>query len=186
MSARGGWCLQIAAYAEFRQDWAAALKYYRSAYSSLQDLSLAKDARRFQHIAEATAVAEQIHFKLCTISLHSGRCARALLAVWSCVARVVVVCVECAPGSASLCLTNEFPWCALCAASRRPFHSSVSTCTSGSVCFRLELHPSCMQHMPCGALASIVPSQSCWQHARQPLGRVGPLNGALFRRKPSR
>ena len=26
----------------------------------------------------------------------------------------------------------------------------------------------------------------CWQHARQPLGRVGPLNGALFRRRPSR
>lgn len=67
---------QIAAYAEFRQDWAAALKYYRSAYSSLQDLPLTKDARRFQHIAEATAVAEQIHFKLCTILLHSGGCAR--------------------------------------------------------------------------------------------------------------
>jgi hypothetical protein len=38
-----------------------------------------------------------------------------------------------------------------------------------------------MQHIPCGALASIVPSQSCWQHAHQPPGRVGPLNGALLR-----
>jgi hypothetical protein len=113
--------IQIAAYAEFRQDWAAAIKYYRSAYSSLQDLPLAKDARRFQHIAQATAVAEQIHFKLCTILLHSGRWARTCglgicCLVWSLSASSAFL-------AQSLCLTTMVPRHALCAALRRPFRS---------------------------------------------------------------
>jgi hypothetical protein len=46
------YAFKIAAYAEFRQDWAAALKYYHSAYSSLQDVPLLKGPRRYQNILE--------------------------------------------------------------------------------------------------------------------------------------
>lgn len=76
-SAREGGCQQIGAYAEFRQDWASALKYYGEAYKCLQEVPRGKEPYQLQRLAEIVLVSEQINFKLCTLLLHSGRCAPA-------------------------------------------------------------------------------------------------------------
>ncbi|KAK3279876.1 hypothetical protein CYMTET_12260, partial [Cymbomonas tetramitiformis] len=67
------YCFKIAVYAEFRQDWAAALKYYHAAYAHLQELMASPEGTSTaQRIAELLAVSEQVHLKLCTLMLHSS------------------------------------------------------------------------------------------------------------------
>lgn len=56
-------------YAEFRQDWATAVRRYRLAYQSIPD---ATSDMSPQDVAETLDVSEVVHVKLCVLLLHSG------------------------------------------------------------------------------------------------------------------
>ncbi|KAL3675158.1 hypothetical protein R1sor_025106 [Riccia sorocarpa] len=65
---------KVAVYAEFRRDWVTALKFYETAYSLLQEVITAHmELQPVQRIVELKAVAEQLHFKISTLLLHSGK-----------------------------------------------------------------------------------------------------------------
>lgn len=66
---------KIAVYAEFRRDWVAALKFYETAYSLLQEVitSTSMELQPVQRVVEMKAVAEQLHFKISNLLLHGGK-----------------------------------------------------------------------------------------------------------------
>ncbi|KAJ7556794.1 hypothetical protein O6H91_05G099000 [Diphasiastrum complanatum] len=65
---------KVAVYAEFRRDWVAALKFYETAYTQLQEVVTTPiQLLPLQRIIELKGVAEQIHFKVATLLLHSGK-----------------------------------------------------------------------------------------------------------------
>ncbi|KAG6552262.1 hypothetical protein Mapa_006112 [Marchantia paleacea] len=65
---------KVAVYAEFRRDWVTALKFYETSYSLLQEVITAHmELQPVQRIVELKAVAEQLHFKISTLLLHSGK-----------------------------------------------------------------------------------------------------------------
>ena len=55
---------QAGALAEFRADWATAVKTYQNAYAEITRVSLGPPLP-LQRAAEVTAVAEQVHVKVC-------------------------------------------------------------------------------------------------------------------------
>lgn len=55
--------IQAAALAEFRADWATAVKTYQTAYAEAQQISL-KHQLPLQRLHEVLCVAEQIHVKV--------------------------------------------------------------------------------------------------------------------------
>ena len=64
-------CFKAAAYAEFRQDWAQALRYYRAAYELL--VGLPPVGLSQWHLQwERLCAAEWLHLKLCTLLLHTS------------------------------------------------------------------------------------------------------------------
>lgn len=70
-SVRTAW--KAAVFAEFRQDWAAALQFYRAAYQAVTELPIGPaDARRWQRWYERLIVAEHAHYKCCTLLMHTG------------------------------------------------------------------------------------------------------------------
>ncbi|CAM6085659.1 unnamed protein product [Calypogeia fissa] len=65
---------KVAVFAEFRRDWVTALKFYETAYSLLLEVSTTHmELQPVQRIVELKAVAEQLHFKISTLLLHSGK-----------------------------------------------------------------------------------------------------------------
>jgi hypothetical protein len=66
---------KVAVYAEFRRDWVAALKFYETAYSLLQEVitNTTMELQPVERVVEMKAVAEQLHFKVSTLLLHSGK-----------------------------------------------------------------------------------------------------------------
>jgi len=65
------YAFKAGAYAEFRQDWANAVRRYRIAYDALPEVR--EDASmNAQDVIEALEVSEVLHIKLCVLLLHSG------------------------------------------------------------------------------------------------------------------
>ncbi|EFJ15464.1 hypothetical protein SELMODRAFT_422794 [Selaginella moellendorffii] len=61
-------------YAEFRRDWVTALRFYETAYTLLLEVfSNPAETQSIQRVVELKAVAEQLHFKVSTLLLHSGK-----------------------------------------------------------------------------------------------------------------
>jgi len=74
-------CFKAAAYSEFRQDWANALKHYQTAFVHCQEAAagyLDDGINVVQQYAEVCAVAEQLHIKIMALLLHQQRVAEAL------------------------------------------------------------------------------------------------------------
>eukprot|EP01018_Ginkgo_biloba_P032269 Gb_22022 [translate_table: standard] len=65
---------KVAVYAEFRRDWVEALKFYQNAYTILQEMfNTPAELLPIQRLVEIKAVAEQLHFKVSTLLMHSGK-----------------------------------------------------------------------------------------------------------------
>ncbi|CAL9162742.1 unnamed protein product [Musa hybrid cultivar] len=73
------YCFKVAVYAEFRRDWAEALRFYEEAYRALREM-IATSTRLppVQRLVEIKAVAEQLHFKISTLLLHGGKVVEAI------------------------------------------------------------------------------------------------------------
>ncbi|CAN1169740.1 Trafficking protein particle complex subunit 11 [Linum perenne] len=72
-------CFKVAVYAEFRRDWAEALRFYDDAYHMLRQMvSTANSLPVIQRLVEIKIVAEQLHFKISTLLLHGGKIADAI------------------------------------------------------------------------------------------------------------
>ncbi|XP_064965845.1 uncharacterized protein LOC135585125 isoform X4 [Musa acuminata AAA Group] len=73
------YCFKVAVYAEFRRDWAEALRFYEEAYRALREM-IATSTRLppVQRLVEIKAVAEQLHFKTSTLLLHGGKVVEAI------------------------------------------------------------------------------------------------------------
>ncbi|KAK9807487.1 hypothetical protein WJX72_000478 [[Myrmecia] bisecta] len=69
---------KAAALAEFRADWATAVKTYQTAYAEVQKLPYGGVPLPLQRWYEVTAVAEQVHVKVVTLLLHQHRTSEAL------------------------------------------------------------------------------------------------------------
>ncbi|KAG0566416.1 hypothetical protein KC19_7G062300 [Ceratodon purpureus] len=65
-------------------DWVAALKFYETAYSLLQEVisSTSMELQPVQRVVEMKAVAEQLHFKISNLLLHGGRETEASTVRW--------------------------------------------------------------------------------------------------------
>ncbi|KAJ0987119.1 hypothetical protein J5N97_005475 [Dioscorea zingiberensis] len=73
------YCFKVAVYAEFRRDWAEALRYYEDAYGVLREMvGTSTRLPHIQRLVEIKAVAEQLHFKISTLLLHGGKVVEAL------------------------------------------------------------------------------------------------------------
>ncbi|KAL4376306.1 hypothetical protein GQ457_02G006530 [Hibiscus cannabinus] len=68
------YCFKVAVYAEFRRDWAEALRFYEDAYHALREM-VATSTRLppIQRLSEIKTVAEHLHFKICNLLLHGGK-----------------------------------------------------------------------------------------------------------------
>ncbi|WOK94149.1 trafficking protein particle complex subunit 11 isoform X1 [Canna indica] len=73
------YCFKVAVYAEFRRDWAEALRFYEEAYRALHEM-IATSTRLppVQRLVEIKAVAEQLYFKISTLLLHGGKVVEAI------------------------------------------------------------------------------------------------------------
>ncbi|KAB2074974.1 hypothetical protein ES319_A07G187400v1 [Gossypium barbadense] len=73
------YCFKVAVYAEFRRDWAEALRFYEDAYHALREM-VATSTRLppIQRLFEIKIVAEHLHFKICTLLLHGGKLREAI------------------------------------------------------------------------------------------------------------
>ncbi|XP_039146437.1 trafficking protein particle complex subunit 11 isoform X1 [Dioscorea cayenensis subsp. rotundata] len=72
-------CFKVAVYAEFRRDWAEALRCYEDAYGALREMvGTSTRLPPIQRLVEIKAVAEQLHFKISTLLLHGGKVVEAL------------------------------------------------------------------------------------------------------------
>ncbi|RVW29507.1 Trafficking protein particle complex subunit 11 [Vitis vinifera] len=85
------YCFKVAVYAEFRRDWAEALRFYEDAYHTLRERDppwlawflCGQEASKddwddnklpaTQRLVEIKTVAEQLHFKISTLLLHGGK-----------------------------------------------------------------------------------------------------------------
>ncbi|KAL4198078.1 hypothetical protein AMTRI_Chr03g44090 [Amborella trichopoda] len=77
------YCFKVAVYAEFRRDWVEALKYYENAYFALHEMiGITTRLPPIQRLVEIKAVAEQLHFKVSTLLLHSGKVFEAIQWFW--------------------------------------------------------------------------------------------------------
>eukprot|EP00884_Botryococcus_braunii_P005388 jgi/Botrbrau1/14850/Bobra.0326s0004.1 len=70
---------KAAALAEFRVDWATAVKTYQTAYAEVAKVGLLTASLPYQSWYELTSVAEQLHLKVVTLLLHQHRAQEALL-----------------------------------------------------------------------------------------------------------
>ncbi|XP_078438655.1 trafficking protein particle complex subunit-like protein [Wolffia australiana] len=68
------YCFKAAVFAEFRREWAEALKCYTDAYTALYEM-VGSPSRLppIQRLVEMKTIAEQLHFKVSTLLLHSGK-----------------------------------------------------------------------------------------------------------------
>ncbi|KAL0417402.1 UNVERIFIED_CONTAM: hypothetical protein Sradi_1153700 [Sesamum radiatum] len=77
------YCFKVAVYAEFRRDWLEALKLYEDAYHALREMvGMSTKTPPIQRIVEIKTIAEQLHFKMSTLLLHSGKVVEAI--TWFC------------------------------------------------------------------------------------------------------
>ncbi|KAI4327874.1 hypothetical protein L6164_020285 [Bauhinia variegata] len=68
------YCFKVAVYAEFRSDWVEALKFYEEAYHTLREIvGVSNRLPAVQRLVEIKTIAEQLHFKISTLLLHSGK-----------------------------------------------------------------------------------------------------------------
>lgn len=68
------YCFKVAVYAEFRRDWAEALRFYEDAYHTLREMiGTTTRLPATQRLVEIKTVAEQLHFKISTLLLHGGK-----------------------------------------------------------------------------------------------------------------
>ncbi|KAF7809547.1 Trafficking protein particle complex subunit 11 [Senna tora] len=68
------YCFKVAVYAEFRSDWAEALKFYEEAYHTLREIAgVSTKLSAVQRLVEIKTIAEQLHFKISTLLLLSGK-----------------------------------------------------------------------------------------------------------------
>ncbi|XP_054821868.1 uncharacterized protein LOC129320434 isoform X1 [Prosopis cineraria] len=73
------YCFKVAVYAEFRNDWVEALKYYEEAYHTLREIvGVSTRLLAVQRLIEIKIIAEQLHFKISTLLLHSGKVTEAV------------------------------------------------------------------------------------------------------------
>ncbi|ONK68724.1 uncharacterized protein A4U43_C05F15240 [Asparagus officinalis] len=73
------YCFKVAVYAEFRRDWAEALRCYEDAYHATREMiGTSTRLPPIQRLVEIKAVAEQLHFKVSTLLLHGGKLAEAV------------------------------------------------------------------------------------------------------------
>ncbi|KAK4440413.1 Trafficking protein particle complex subunit [Sesamum alatum] len=73
------YCFKVAVYAEFRRDWLEALKLYEDAYHALREMvGMSTKMPPIQRIVEIKTIAEQLHFKMSTLLLHSGKVVEAI------------------------------------------------------------------------------------------------------------
>ncbi|CAM8986690.1 unnamed protein product [Rhodiola kirilowii] len=65
---------KVSVYAEFRRDWAEALRSYEDAYHTLREM-VATSTRlpATQRLVELKTIAELLHFKISTLMLHGGK-----------------------------------------------------------------------------------------------------------------
>ncbi|KAJ0040188.1 hypothetical protein Pint_28761 [Pistacia integerrima] len=67
-------CFKAAVYAEFRRDWAEALRLYEDAYHILREMiGTSTRLPPIQRLVEIKTVAEQLHFKISNLLLHGGK-----------------------------------------------------------------------------------------------------------------
>ncbi|KAF3789067.1 Trafficking protein particle complex subunit 11 [Nymphaea thermarum] len=77
------YCFKAAVYAEFRRDWAEALRFYEDAYFALHEMiGTSTRLPPIQRLIEIKAVAEQLHFKVSTLLLHGGKVVEAITWFW--------------------------------------------------------------------------------------------------------
>ncbi|KAK8606692.1 hypothetical protein V6N13_052457 [Hibiscus sabdariffa] len=77
------YCFKVAVYAEFRGDWAEALRFYEDAYYALREMiATLTRLSPIQRLFEIKTVAEHLHFKICTLLLHGGKLNEAV--TWFC------------------------------------------------------------------------------------------------------
>ncbi|KAL8546718.1 hypothetical protein ACS0TY_006444 [Phlomoides rotata] len=73
------YCFKVAVYAEFRRDWPEALKLYEDAYHALREMvGTSTRMPPIQRLVEIKTIAEQLHFKMSTLLLHTGKVAEAI------------------------------------------------------------------------------------------------------------
>ncbi|CAJ1942175.1 unnamed protein product [Sphenostylis stenocarpa] len=73
------YCFKVAVYAEFRSDWPEALKFYEEAYHTLREIvGVTTRLPAVQRLVEIKTIAEQLHFKISTLLLHSGKVTEAV------------------------------------------------------------------------------------------------------------
>ncbi|KAE9597923.1 putative tetratricopeptide-like helical domain, immunoglobulin-like, Foie gras liver health family 1 [Lupinus albus] len=73
------YCFKVAVYAEFRSDWAEALKFYEEAYHTLREIvGVTTRLPAVQRLVEIKSISEQLHFKISTLLLHSGKVTEAV------------------------------------------------------------------------------------------------------------
>lgn len=68
------YCFKVAVYAEFRRDWAEALRSYEDAYHALREMvGTSTRLPAIQRLVEIKSMAEILSFKISTLLLHGGR-----------------------------------------------------------------------------------------------------------------
>ncbi|XP_038881669.1 trafficking protein particle complex subunit 11 isoform X2 [Benincasa hispida] len=73
------YCFKAAVYAEFLSDWIEALRFYEDAYNKLWEISgIPSRSLSIQRLVEVKTIAEQLHFKISTLLLHSGKVTEAV------------------------------------------------------------------------------------------------------------
>ncbi|KAJ8763871.1 hypothetical protein K2173_003653 [Erythroxylum novogranatense] len=73
------YCFKVAVYAEFRRDWAEALRFYEDAYHTLREMvGTTNRLPAIQRLVEIKAVAEQLYFKISTLLLHGAKVVEAV------------------------------------------------------------------------------------------------------------
>ncbi|RDX97602.1 Trafficking protein particle complex subunit 11, partial [Mucuna pruriens] len=73
------YCFKVAVYAEFRSDWTEALKFYEEAYHTLREIvGVTTRLPAVQRLVEIKSISEQLHFKISTLLLHSGKVTEAV------------------------------------------------------------------------------------------------------------
>ncbi|KAK1259025.1 hypothetical protein QJS04_geneDACA001450 [Acorus gramineus] len=73
------YCFKVAVYAEFRRDWAEALRFYEDGYHALREMvGITTRLPPIQRLVEIKAVVEQFHFKISTLLLHGGKVVEAI------------------------------------------------------------------------------------------------------------
>ncbi|KAK7360369.1 hypothetical protein VNO77_02357 [Canavalia gladiata] len=73
------YCFKVAVYAEFRTEWAEALKFYEEAYHTMREIvGVTTRLPAVQRLLEIKSISEQLHFKISTLLLHSGKVTEAV------------------------------------------------------------------------------------------------------------